>query len=82
MGFLVGENFILQLHFIKHFCQWLCIRDFYADAFPAGSLQLGGAHLPYDASAIDESVMGGELGQLIQQMAGDQYGDLSFPIEL
>ena len=52
------------------------------NAFAAGCFQFFAADLSYHAAPVDEAVMGGQLGKLIKNVAGNQHGDLPFPVQL
>ena len=58
------------------------VADFDADALAALGLQRFGAHLPDHAPGVEEAVVGGQAGQLVKDVAGDQKRDALLPVQL
>ena len=58
------------------------VADFDADALAALRLQCFGAHLSDHAPGVEKAVVGGQAGQLVEHVAGDQERDALLPVQL
>ena len=78
----VGENGVGNPFFVQHLRERRSIADLHPDALSAGLLQLLGAQLPDHGAVIQEAVVGGQAGELVEDVAGDEHRDLPLPVEL
>ena len=72
---------VFQPHLICRQSKGTDVGYFQAKAFAAGAVQICGADFFDNMSVVDKSVVGGQAGQFIQDMAGDQKGDLPFFVQ-
>ena len=71
----VVDDVVFGLLPVQHARKRARIAHVQAHALAAARLQLPGAHLLDHAAAVDEAVVRGEAGKLVEDVAGDEHGD-------
>ena len=78
----IGEDGVGNPFFVQHLRERRSIADLHPDALSAGFLQLLGAQLLDHGSLVNKAIVGGQAGELVEDVAGDEHRDLPLPVEL